>query len=88
MRQLDRRLDPIEAIPSEWQRAEERRGSGERMDRRADIVNEARQRQICRAHAAANRRLRFIDDNLSSRLTDDDRSSEAIGAGADVTASG
>ncbi len=57
VRESRRRLDPLDAVLLERHRAQERRGDGERMDRRADVVDEARQRQLGRPAAAAERFL-------------------------------
>ena len=42
MRERRGRLDPLDAVLRERQRAEERRRDAERVDRRADVVHEAR----------------------------------------------
>ena len=55
MREHHRRLDPVEAVRAERQRAPEWRRDREGMDGRADVVHEAGQRQRRRAHAAADR---------------------------------
>ena len=72
------RLDPFEAVRFERQRAKERRLGRERMNRRADVVHEARQSQLCRANAAAEGRLGFENDDLAAGLRDDDRRGEAV----------
>ena len=46
MRERRRRLHPIEAVRAQRQAAEEGRGDGEGVDGGADIVHEARQREL------------------------------------------
>ena len=61
---IDWRLDPLEAVRRQRQRPEERRRDGERMDRRADVVDETRQREL--APTARRRR-----SSASASNTDD-----------------
>ena len=67
----------------ELEPTEERRRWDERVDRRADVVPEPRQRQFSSASAAADRRLTFEDANRSSRLRERDRGCEPVRPGAD-----
>jgi hypothetical protein len=67
----------------ELEPTEERRRRDERVDRRADVVPEPRQRQFSGASAAADRRLTFEDANRSSRLRERNRSCEPVRPGAD-----
>jgi hypothetical protein len=54
MRDHHRRLDPLEAVCSERQRPKQRRRNRKWMHGRADIMNEARQRQLGGPTAASN----------------------------------
>jgi hypothetical protein len=67
----------------ELEPTEERRRWDERVDRRADIVPEPRQRQFSGASAAADRRLPVEDANRSSGLRERNRSCEPVRPGAD-----
>jgi hypothetical protein len=78
MCQHRRRLDPLEPMCGERQRPEQRRRHRERMNGRADVVDEARERELCRASAAAGESIRFEDDDLSAGLRDDDRGRETV----------
>src|SRR5439155_7444324 len=49
----------------------------------ADIVNEARPRQLRRAHPAADRLLRLEHQHRSARARENDRRAEAVGPRAD-----
>src|SRR3954469_7842871 len=53
------------------------------MDRGAEVMLEAGQRQLGRASAATERRLSFENDDGAAFLRDGDRGGQAIGAGAD-----
>src|SRR5207245_2252946 len=75
-----RRLDQIEI---DAERPEERRGGGEGMDRRADVVAESRARQLGGAGSAADRVLRFEHENRPARGRECERRREAVRAGAD-----
>src|SRR5262245_49950416 len=57
------RLDPFQARLREWKRAKERRTDSERIYRRADIVDKARQSQLCRSCTATDVFLSFVDDD-------------------------
>ena len=74
------RLDQIEL---ELQRAEERRGNKQRMDRGADVVAKTGKRQLRRARSAADRLLRLDDTDGAPGLCKRDRSGEAVRPGAD-----
>ncbi len=54
VREGRRRLDPLDPVLDERHGAEERRRDPERVDRRAGVVVEARERQLLGAHAAAD----------------------------------
>ncbi len=47
-------LDPLKAVPTEVERAEERRGEAQRVDRGARVVDEPRQRELGGAGPAAD----------------------------------
>ncbi len=83
VRQHDWRRDPVEAVLGERQRAKEGRRRRERVNGRADVVDEARQRQLGGPHAAADGRFRFVDDNLSAKLREHDGGGEAVRARTD-----
>jgi hypothetical protein len=53
------------------------------MDRRANVVGKARQRQFTRPGAAADRRFRLSDEDAPPGSRQDDRGRQAIGARAD-----
>src|SRR5262249_12980588 len=59
------------------------RGDRHRVDRGAEIVLEAGQRQLSRASAAAKSRLSFEDDDRAALLGNCDRRGQAVGARAD-----
>jgi hypothetical protein len=69
------RLDQVELKP---QRPEERRGHYRRVDRRADVVPESRQRQFRGARSAADRLLRLDNADGAPGLGKRDRGSEAV----------
>ena len=73
-------MDPLDV---QVERTEERRGLSERMDRRADIVDEAGQRQLGRAEAAAELGLRLVDLDREPGPGERDRRREAVRAGTD-----
>jgi hypothetical protein len=73
-----RRLDPLDAVLGERQRAEERRRDPERVDRRTDVVDESRQRQLGRACAAPHRVGGLEDANVEPRLRQHDRRGEPV----------
>ena len=74
------RLDPVDV---ELQRTEERRSQPERVNRRADVVNEARQRQLGRTQAAAELLLGLVNLDLQPGARQRDRRGEAVRARAD-----
>jgi len=53
------------------------------MDRRADVVAEAGQRQLRGARPAADRVPRFEDEDRASRLGEGDGGGQPVRAGAD-----
>ncbi len=79
------RGDPFEVQterPEERRRGGERRG-GERVDRGADVVTKAGQRQLRSARAAADRVLRLEDENRATGLRQRERRREAVRTRAD-----
>src|SRR5207253_3392922 len=83
MREHHGRRDPFQPMVVERQRAEERRAGSERMNGRADIVEEPRRRQLRRTYAAADCRLGFVNDDLAPQLRDDDGCGQAVRARSD-----
>ncbi len=81
MRHRRGRLDPAEAVVGEGQAAQPGRQDPERMDRRADVVDEARQRRFGAARAAAGPALRLEHHDLRAGLGDADRGGQAVGTG-------
>ena len=83
MRERGRRLDPLDAARSEWDRPEERRHQRERVDRRADVVDEAGERELSRARAAADRLPRLEHAHRDAGTGQRDRRGQAVRPGAD-----
>ena len=83
VRERRRRLDPLEAVLRERQRAEERRRDAERVDRRADVVDESRQRQLGRARAAAHGVGRLEHAHRDPGPRQHDRRRQPVRPGAD-----
>jgi hypothetical protein len=80
VRECDERFDQVEV---ETERTKERRCSCSRMDRRTEVVAEARERQLCGARSTTDRLLRFDDADRASGLRERDRGREAVRARAD-----
>jgi hypothetical protein len=80
MGELNRRLDPVDLEPEP---SEGRRDDRERMDRRADVVAEARDRQLLGARAAADGALLLVDHDLEPGAGEHARGGEPVGPGAD-----
>src|SRR5581483_7268553 len=57
--------------------------AAERVDRGADVVAEAGKRELLGAHAAADRRLRFVDEDVESGARKGDRSGKTVRPGSD-----
>src|SRR3954451_6445623 len=74
------RLDPLDV---EVEGSKERRRQPERMNRRADVVDEAGQRQLGRPEAAAELLLGLVNLHLQPRARQCDRRRETVRAGAD-----
>jgi hypothetical protein len=71
----DGRLDQVDV---ELERAEERGGEENRMNRGADVVAKAWKRQLRGARPAADRLLRLDDADRAPGLRERDRGSKAV----------
>jgi len=82
VRSLDWRLEQLEPVFVQRQAGEERRAERERVNRRADVVVKAGDRQLGRAGAAADRlgALDHVDGAPAARQLD--RGGQAVGPGA------
>jgi hypothetical protein len=69
------RVNPLDV---EVERAEERRVGAERVDRRADVVHEAREGQLERADAPAHGLLRLVDFDVEPCAGELERAGEAV----------
>ena len=76
-------VDRLEAVLGQRQPAQERRGERQRVDGRAGVVDEARQRQLVGAAAAADRRLPLEHGNPATSAGERDRGRQAVRSGAD-----
>ena len=76
-------LHELEAVLVERKTAQERRGQGQRVHRRAGVMHEARQRELLRAAAAAEGVGALEHRDLTSGLRQCDRRGQPVGAGAD-----
>ena len=76
-------MDPFEAVFGERERVEERRARAEGVCGRADVVNEARQGQLGRAHTAAYAILRLNDEDGLARLRQHDGRRQPVRARSD-----
>ena len=74
------RLDPVHI---ELERPKERGRQAERMNRGADVVDEAGQRQLGRPQAAAELLGGLVDLHLQPRLGQRDRRRQTVRPGAD-----
>lgn len=79
MGRRDRRLDPFQAIFGQRQLSKKGGAGGQRVDSRTNIVNKARQGQFRRTASAANRLVRFKNQDRAASLRQLDRRSQAIG---------
>lgn len=73
----------MESVLIQRQGAKKRRSGGERMHRRADVVNEARQRQLCGASTAAYRFCGFANEHGAARARQSDRGRQTVRPRAD-----
>jgi len=83
VRQRGGGVDPFQTVVLERQRLEEGGADAEGMDRGAEVVMKAGERELHRARCAAGLRLGLKDFNLHAGLRKDDGGSKAVGAGAD-----
>ena len=77
------RVDRLEPVRGERERAQERRRERERMDRRAGVVDEAREGQLGRAAAAADRVRRLEHRDRAPGAGEGDRRRQAVRPGPD-----
>ena len=79
-RVCDRRVgvDPFEPVTFECEVADQRRRQAERVDRGARVVDEPRQRERCRADAAADGVRGLVDPDGAAGARELDRGGEAI----------
>jgi hypothetical protein len=75
-----RRVDPVHF---QAELPEDGRLDTERVNRRADVVDEARQSQLRAPHASADRLLGLEEVDVVARLREDDRAGQPVRAGAD-----
>ena len=83
VRQVDLRPAPLEPVLLQLQRAQEGRCRRHRLPRRADVVDDSRDRQFRAAGAAADRLGRLQHRHLDARLGQRHRAGEPVGARAD-----
>ena len=77
-----RRFHPAQAVPGEVQLGEERRGPAEGVDGAAHVVDEARQRALGRADAAAHGLRPFEERDRMTGPRELDRGRQAVGPAA------
>src|SRR5437016_7670775 len=78
MRERQRRLYELKPVIFERQALEEGRASREWMDRRAEVVQEARKGELGRSGASAERLLSLQDEHRAACASNLDRSGEAV----------
>ncbi len=83
MSQRNRRFNPMEAIAVQRQTQEETRRSGKRMDRRTDVMPEARQRQLSGACSPADGRRCFDHEHRFAGPRQRDGRRQAVRSRAD-----
>jgi len=83
MRERHAGMDPLEPVLLQRQRVEVRRGRAERMDRRAEVVDEAREGELGAPRAAPDGRLGLVDPDLQSGACKFDGRSEPVRPAAD-----
>ncbi len=80
-------MDPFQAVRAErsggFDLTERRRSDGERMDRRADVVNRSRDGEFLRARATARAGSRFVDRDVPTGARQRDRRHQPVRAGTD-----
>src|ERR1019366_10291204 len=77
-----RRVDPLQAEIAEGERTEEGRRHAQWVDGRADIVDEAGERQLGRAGTAADGVFRLEDRDATAGAGERDGGGETVGAGS------
>ena len=83
MRERRRGMYELEPVVQERERAEERRRKRQRLHRGARVVHEARQGQLGRAAATADRLGALEHEDLATRLREDDGRGEPVRPGPD-----
>ncbi len=83
VRDRARRFDPLDAVLAERHRSEKRRRAGKRVNGRADVVRESRQRQLGGSHAPADRVARLVDPHPAAGSREDDGRGQAVRPGTD-----
>ena len=83
MRDGGGREDPLETVVRQWEIPKERRCHAERMDRRANVMHEAGQRQLGRACPPADRLFAFNHQHRAPGARQGDGRSQPVGTGAD-----
>ena len=78
VRERRRRMDPLDAVLGQRHGAHERRGDPERVDRGAGVVQEARERQLLGAQAAADRVAALDDEHRATGPREHDRRREPV----------
>jgi len=77
------RLDPLQPVRLERERAQVGREDARRMRGRADVVSEPGERQLGRSRAAADLGVPFDHEDLRARLREPDPRREPVGPRAD-----
>ena len=81
--EVDVAVEPLEPVAAEVERVHERGGDGHRVHRRAVVVQDARDGQLARPRAPADRRLRLEHADLDALARQRHRTGEPVGARAD-----
>ena len=71
---------PFEAEGGQWQRREKWRAHPQRMDRRTDVVQEARERDFLRSGSSTDRLLGLDQESLAPVTLEFDRRRESVAA--------
>jgi hypothetical protein len=77
------RVDELETVVGEREVAKGRRGCAERVEGRADVVDEPRERELGGARAAPDRLLRLADEDGPARPRERDGGREPVRPGPD-----
>src|SRR5438128_1255105 len=78
MRQWNLGLNPFEAESLQRKRLEKRRPGSQWMNCRTNIVHKSRPRELSRACASANGRVRFTNEHGTTRARECDRGCQTI----------